>query len=322
MSEIKFKSYGELDISEALTDASHVIIEDSGDVKRFPAKSVVVDVPNKLSELQNDLFYVERSVFATLTDNDMTWNDNGTGMGHYSYQFPNSLDWLAEDTYEYRATYMQFGAEHVKEKGDVVQSGDCFIGDSVIIYRDGRLEFFADYMKVENLVLIITQINMKKIPSDVLDLSTVTCIKKCADDGTNTIMSRLSIPENSYDTRYIVLRDDGLQLMDTPIVIDRALPVITPSQFALPAIGDINTFEFVLDSDINEDAEEISNAFVNRGAEICFTIIIAGLPVLLRCNAFGEFTGVALDKDMALYGVRLKSYENYDGYTVTVKRYF
>lgn len=40
MSELKFKAYGELEISEALSDASHVIIEENGDVKRFPANSI------------------------------------------------------------------------------------------------------------------------------------------------------------------------------------------------------------------------------------------------------------------------------------------
>lgn len=40
MSELKFKTYGELEISEALSDASHVIIEENGDVKRFPANSI------------------------------------------------------------------------------------------------------------------------------------------------------------------------------------------------------------------------------------------------------------------------------------------
>lgn len=40
MSELKFKTYGELEINEALSDASHVIIEENGDVKRFPANSI------------------------------------------------------------------------------------------------------------------------------------------------------------------------------------------------------------------------------------------------------------------------------------------
>lgn len=40
MSELKFKTYNELEISEALSDASHVIIEENGDVKRFPANSI------------------------------------------------------------------------------------------------------------------------------------------------------------------------------------------------------------------------------------------------------------------------------------------
>lgn len=40
MSELKFKTYGELEISEVLSDASHVIIEENGDVKRFPANSI------------------------------------------------------------------------------------------------------------------------------------------------------------------------------------------------------------------------------------------------------------------------------------------
>lgn len=40
MSEIKFKRYGELDISEGLAESSHVIIEENGDVKRFPANSI------------------------------------------------------------------------------------------------------------------------------------------------------------------------------------------------------------------------------------------------------------------------------------------
>ena len=40
MSELKFKTYNELEISEALSDASHVIIEENGDVKRFPANNI------------------------------------------------------------------------------------------------------------------------------------------------------------------------------------------------------------------------------------------------------------------------------------------
>lgn len=40
MSELKFKTYDELEISEALSDASHVIIEENGDVKRFPVNSI------------------------------------------------------------------------------------------------------------------------------------------------------------------------------------------------------------------------------------------------------------------------------------------
>lgn len=40
MSEITFKTYDELEISEGLTESSHVIIEENGDVKRFPANSI------------------------------------------------------------------------------------------------------------------------------------------------------------------------------------------------------------------------------------------------------------------------------------------
>ena len=40
MSDLKFKTFGELDVSEALTEASHVIIEENGDVKRFPTDSI------------------------------------------------------------------------------------------------------------------------------------------------------------------------------------------------------------------------------------------------------------------------------------------
>lgn len=40
MSEIKFKSYGELDVAESLSDISHMLIEENGEVKRYPAKDV------------------------------------------------------------------------------------------------------------------------------------------------------------------------------------------------------------------------------------------------------------------------------------------
>lgn len=72
MSELKFKAYGELEISEALSDASHVIIEENGDVKRFPVNSigkvktvngiepdengdVAIEVPEGFSGSWNDL---------------------------------------------------------------------------------------------------------------------------------------------------------------------------------------------------------------------------------------------------------------------------
>jgi hypothetical protein len=47
MSEIKFKTYGELEISEGLTESSNVVIEENGEVKRFPANSIArtADIP-------------------------------------------------------------------------------------------------------------------------------------------------------------------------------------------------------------------------------------------------------------------------------------
>ena len=40
MSDVKIKTYGELEISETLSDASHIVIEENGDVKRFPANGI------------------------------------------------------------------------------------------------------------------------------------------------------------------------------------------------------------------------------------------------------------------------------------------
>ena len=40
MSEIKFKSYDELEVAEAMSDASHVLVEENGEVKRFPANGL------------------------------------------------------------------------------------------------------------------------------------------------------------------------------------------------------------------------------------------------------------------------------------------
>lgn len=60
MSELKFKSYGELDISEALTDASHVVIEENGEVKRFPANSIGGGV-SSWNDLTDKPFYTNRT---------------------------------------------------------------------------------------------------------------------------------------------------------------------------------------------------------------------------------------------------------------------
>ena len=73
MSEIKFKGYGELDIVEELSDISHVIVEENGDVKRFPAKGMggstaarIVGVWDEATA--TDKLELQGSDFATLTN--------------------------------------------------------------------------------------------------------------------------------------------------------------------------------------------------------------------------------------------------------------
>ena len=102
MSELKFKAYGELEISEALSDASHVIIEENGDVKRFPANSigkvktvngaepdengnVAVEIPAPVQPdlSQNDPEapdYVKNRPFYQDTVFDITWDGNTEGL--------------------------------------------------------------------------------------------------------------------------------------------------------------------------------------------------------------------------------------------------
>jgi hypothetical protein len=62
MSELKFKTFGELDISEELTDSSYVVIENNGDVERFPVNSIVTDdhinslIDAKLGVIENGTY--------------------------------------------------------------------------------------------------------------------------------------------------------------------------------------------------------------------------------------------------------------------------
>jgi hypothetical protein len=73
MSELKFKSYGELDISESLIESSHVIIEENGEVKRFPANSIGGGV-SSWNDLTDKPFYTNRTKLfeGTVTDGQLS----------------------------------------------------------------------------------------------------------------------------------------------------------------------------------------------------------------------------------------------------------
>ena len=75
MSEITFKTYGELEISEGLTESSHVIIEENGDVKRFPANSIgKVKTVNGAEPDENGNVAIEIKTESTLDENGKLLN--------------------------------------------------------------------------------------------------------------------------------------------------------------------------------------------------------------------------------------------------------
>ena len=155
MSELKFKAYGELEISEALSDASHVIIEENGDVKRFPANSigkvktvngaepdesgnvaVEIHAPVQPDFSQNDPTapdYVKNRPFYQDTVFDITWDGNAEGL----------------DAVEGMPIYKVSGT--TPEKNDIS-------GSEIVFENDGVQEVLkADdigYMEGENCIAI------------------------------------------------------------------------------------------------------------------------------------------------------------------------
>lgn len=301
----------------------------SVDVNGKPTSWKAVNKPSKLSELQNDLYYSETIELATLSEHDMVWNDDGTGMGYYSYQFPEPFDWLTSaDTFDYRVKCIAFGSEWIKETKD----SDTYVSDEAIrdnnlaIYKNGILEFYVDYCPVSSLELTILRINTKKISGDVLDFSTVTRIERIASDKTTSIMPFVKVKETSNDPRDIIINDglNSLSLGVLPVHSINEFPGISRYQFTLPSVGNTSKYEVTLDPNSSDySAENVSNILRDSDRNEIIVLRIGGLYIrLYRDDIFGRFKGTTIDEDMGFYGVYIKSYENYDGYTITVKRYF
>lgn len=82
MSEIKFRGYGELEVAESLSDNSHMLVEENGEVKRFPAKGIGA-VSATIHAKENEEYELEYTLTGATYDELVGAMDNGA--------FPNII---------------------------------------------------------------------------------------------------------------------------------------------------------------------------------------------------------------------------------------
>lgn len=289
------------------------------------AKQTLAGVVNT-TKLQNDLYYANETVFATLTEQDMIFNDDGTGMGNYSYKF-EPLDWLIDvDSVSYWCKYVEFGVEVIRQKTAFYPYNDdgCFRDDNFSIYLDGTVEFASDmWVQLDSLELKIIKCDIKRIPGEALDLSGVTYLYDLNDDNSHSVHPRIYVPtDDFYDKNTVILGSDKLRLAGDPI-FESSFPSIPGHSVTLPSINNTTSIDITLDPEsIEYDAQLVSDRLQQLRPDVKYYMQIGLLNVIMDKQSLGTLTGIVVDETMRLYGVKLDSFDDYTGYTITIKRYF
>lgn len=135
-------------------------------------------IPDKLSDLENDLFYSNTTEQLYLTLSDLTEHDDGTGMFTYEYSSEHGFDYLEDPSkfkiilsfscngtsYSYTQDDLNY---HKSENGNYILDNYCYVE---FITSDKLINVYTAYNnKLESFDLRIYSGEEKVIPSNVVE---------------------------------------------------------------------------------------------------------------------------------------------------------
>lgn len=314
-----------LTLDESLTDNTKAA--PAGLVGELKGDLDNIKYPTKLSELSNDLFYYNKTEALSLSIDDFTFNDDGSGMGDYSYTSSEPIyDIIDIESIDYHIVGLYGGESIDCEKSENAKiSNDYFIDNDIIIMYirpDGMLQINVNnimFIRFEELSLVLYKIDFKKIPIEVINTDSITQVYVKDESGKYNIQKTLHL----LNYTNIETRSDMYELSEnlsfnkdsnhicfgyTPTYVIRFQSPFTTNKHDTSScnVGDIIENVEVLTGEEEKKFTKVFNSNIDAFVlHYDIRLVNSNSIVTLTQTSISMLSGIHVDKNLNVYAVVL-----------------